>query len=85
MRIIDVTAQPNWILTICTDDGRIGNFDVKPYLDYEAFEDLKKIDEFKSVSNGGYFVEWDCGADLSADSIEAQWNVVETTHSKEHA
>lgn len=21
--------------------------------------------------NGGYFVEWDCGADLSADTIEA--------------
>lgn len=24
----------------------------------------------------GYFVEWDCGADLSADTIEARWQVV---------
>ncbi len=22
------------------------------------------------VRNGGYFVEWECGADISADSIE---------------
>jgi hypothetical protein len=22
--------------------------------------------------NGRYFIEWDCGADLSADTIEAQ-------------
>jgi hypothetical protein len=27
------------------------------------------------VSNGGYFIEWDCGADLSADTIEARWQV----------
>jgi len=26
------------------------------------------------VINGGYFTEWECGADLSADTIEAQWN-----------
>ncbi len=25
----------------------------------------------------GYFVEWDCGADLSADTIEARWQVVD--------
>jgi prepilin-type N-terminal cleavage/methylation domain-containing protein len=24
------------------------------------------------MRNGGYYVEWDCGADLSADTIEAQ-------------
>ncbi|MFH0728984.1 MAG: hypothetical protein V2B19_21930 [Pseudomonadota bacterium] len=25
--------------------------------------------------NGGYFIEWDCGADLSADTIEARWQM----------
>ena len=28
------------------------------------------------VFNGGYFVKWACGADLSADTIEARWQVV---------
>jgi len=32
--------------------------------------------EFLKVSGGGYFVEWDCGADLSADTIEARWRIV---------
>jgi hypothetical protein len=61
------------MLSIVADDGRIGNFDVGPYLEYEAFEALRDCCEFQKAFNGGYFVEWDCGADLSADTIEAQW------------
>jgi hypothetical protein len=76
MRIVELHPQPNWVLSIVSDDGRFGNFDVSPYLEYEAFEDLRDQSEFMKVSNGGYFVEWDCGADLSADTIEAQWQVV---------
>jgi hypothetical protein len=71
MRIIDINPQPNWILSIVAEDGRKGKFDVSPYLKFEAFEELRDIEEFMKVVNGGYFVEWDCGADLSADTIEA--------------
>lgn len=77
MRIVEVFPQPNYILTIMADDGRVGRFDVSPYLKYEAFEDLRRPGEFAKVINGGYFVEWACGADLSADTIEARWWVVE--------
>ncbi|WHZ29264.1 MAG: hypothetical protein OJF51_004066 [Nitrospira sp.] len=76
MRIMELQAEPNWVLSIVTDDGRIGRFDVSPYLQYEAFEALRDQNEFMKVVNGGYFVEWDCGADLSADTIEARWQVV---------
>jgi hypothetical protein len=76
MRIAELHPQPNWVLSIVADDGRVGSFDVSPYLGYEAFEDLRDHREFMKVSNGGYFVEWDCGADLSADTIEARWQVV---------
>lgn len=31
-RIIEVTAQPDLTLSIVADDGRIGKFDIKPYL-----------------------------------------------------
>lgn len=75
MRIIEITPHPNWTLTIVSSDGRTGIFDVTPYLQYEAFEALKTVAEFMKVSNGGYFVEWNCGADLSVDSIEARWKV----------
>ncbi len=87
MRITRLSPQPNWILSVTADDGRVGSFDVSPYLEYEAFEDLRDPEEFLKVSNGGYFVEWDCGADLSADTIEAHWRVTEivSQHSASHA
>ncbi len=75
MKIIEVNPYDNYILQIVADDGRIGTFDVNPYLKYEAFADLKNTNEFMRISNGGYFIEWDCGADLSADTIEARWQV----------
>jgi hypothetical protein len=74
MRIAELHPQPDWVLSIVAEDGRIGCFDVTPYLEYEAFEELRHHDEFMKVINGGYFIEWECGADLSADTIEAQWN-----------
>jgi hypothetical protein len=76
MKIVELRPQANWVLSIVADDGRVGSFDVSPYLEYEAFADLRSPGEFMRVSNGGYFVEWDCGADLSADTIEAHWHVV---------
>ena len=77
MRIAELRTEPNWVLLIVADDGRLGRFDVKPYLQYEAFEALRDQNQFVKVVNGGYFVEWDCGADLSADTIESRWQVVE--------
>jgi len=76
MRIMELSPQPKWVLYIVADDGRIGNFDVSPYFKYEAFEALRDYNEFLKVFNGGYFVEWECGADLSADTIEARWQIV---------
>ncbi len=73
MKVIEVTPKDNFTLYIKADDGREGLFDVKPYLDSEVFDSLKNEDEFKKIYNGGYFIEWDCGADFSADTIEARW------------
>ena len=77
MKIMQVYPQSNWVLSMVAEDGRVGQFDVRPYLADEAFEDLRHPSEFVKVFNGGYFVEWDCGADLSADTIEARWQVVD--------
>jgi hypothetical protein len=77
MRITELHVEPNWMLSLVAEDGRIGRFDVSPYLQYEAFRALRDEAEFSKVLNGGYFVEWECGADLSADTIEARWQVLE--------
>ena len=82
MRISDISPQPDWVLAITSEDGVIGNFDVKPYLDLEAFSALHDRAEFFKISNGRYFIEWDCGADLSADTIEAHWTIVQASNTQ---
>jgi len=72
MRITDVTPQEEWTLHVAFDNGRSGVFDVSPYLDYEVFQPLREKVEFNRIRNGGYYVEWACGADLSADTLEAR-------------
>ncbi len=80
MRIVELQIKPNQVLSIIADDGRIGCFDVGPYLEYEAFNPLRDPSEFSKITNGGYFIEWDCGADLSTDTIEAQWHIVSNSN-----
>jgi len=71
MKIFEVKPCKNYTLKIITEDGITGVFDVSPSLELEAFMELRNQDAFRKVMNGKYFVEWDCGADLSADTIEA--------------
>ena len=71
MRIAEVKPKKDYTLQITSDDGLVGTFNVAPYLELEAFSELKNKVSFNKVVSGGYFIEWDCGADLSADTIEA--------------
>lgn len=75
MNIIEVIPKDDYTLYIKTEDGKAGIFDVRPYLDSEAFAPLKDKGEFQNIRNGKYFVEWNCGADLSADTIETRWRM----------
>ena len=79
MKISSIEPKDNYLLHVVADDGTEGVFDVKPYLQAEAFEPLKDLSEFKSVHNGKYYIEWACGADLSADTIMAK-RVVANVH-----
>jgi len=38
-----------------------------------AFRRLHDWTEFSQIHNGGYFVEWRCGVDLPADTVETRW------------
>ena len=71
MRVTKVTPEAEYKLDVTFDDGQRGLFDVAPYLECDAFRPLKKVVEFQHIRNGGYYVEWACGADLSADTLAA--------------
>jgi len=68
-QIRTIIPEADWTLCVVFVDGVQGVFDVNPYLTDEAFEDLRDINEFMKVHNGGYYIEWECGADLSADTL----------------
>ena len=67
--IKSIKANDDYSLQVIFEDGLEGSVDIKPYLADEAFGCLNDIHEFKKIHNGGYFVEWLCGADLSADTL----------------
>jgi len=73
MIIAEVVPKDNFVLHIVAEDKQTGLFDVSPYLDSEVFAPLRENGNFQRVQNGKYFIEWECGADLSADTIEARW------------
>ena len=83
MRIARVTSREDGTLHVVAEDGRFGTFDVRPYLESPAFVSLKNWAEFSQVRNGGYYVEWRCGADLSADTIEARWERNDTADAQQ--
>jgi len=76
MNIKQITPEQNYTLLITAEDGRKGIFDVKPYLNSPVFKRLLVGGEFKKVKNGKYFIEWECGADLCADTIEAKLKII---------
>ena len=79
MNIVEIIPKENYILYIMADNGQTGLFDVRPYLESEAFAPLKEKGEFERIHNGNYFIEWECGADLSAETIQARWEIISHT------
>ena len=68
-RAIAVKPLKNYILEIEFDNGEIKKFDVKPYLKYAAFKELKDINMFNKVIVSGLSIEWENGADICPDEL----------------
>lgn len=85
MIIAEIVPKDNYMLYVRAEDGEAGMFDVKPFLGSESFAPLKDKGEFERIHNGKYFIEWDCGADLSADTIQARWNAFVTENNQQGA
>lgn len=85
MNILQIIPKDNYILYITADSGQTGLFDMRPYLESEAFAPLKEKAEFEQIHNGNYFIEWACGADLSADTILARWEIISPVHAQHDA
>lgn len=68
-KAIDVKPLNNYILEIVFENGEKKQFDVKPYLKFKSFEELKDEKKFKKVKIAGLSIEWENGADICPDEL----------------
>lgn len=68
-RAIDVKPLEDYklLVTFANDEKKI--FDVKPYLNFKPFEQLKSKTLFDTVHIGGLSVEWVTGQDICPDEL----------------
>ena len=53
MNIAELAAQADWTFLVVANDGRVGQFDIGPYLQHEAFEPVNDISELMKIKMAG--------------------------------
>jgi len=72
LAIKDVFATDNFHLILTFENGEKRQFDMKPYLEYGIFQELKDLTLFKSVKTSFDTVEWANEADLDPELLYQQ-------------
>ena len=68
-KITVVTANNDFSLDLQFNDGSVKRLDVKPYLDYEVFRELKDLNYFKQVDLAFGTVQWPNEQDISPETL----------------
>ena len=68
-KAIDVKPLNNYLLEITFNNGEKKIFDVKPYLEFKQFKELKDEKVFKKVKIARLSIEWENGADICPDEL----------------
>ena len=69
LAIKDVKPQDNYLLLLTFENGEKRQFDMKPYLDFGIFEELKDLRLFKTVKTSFDSIEWDNEADFDPEVL----------------
>lgn len=67
--VIDVEPMEDYRLRLVFEGGEIRIFDLKPYLEFGIFSELKRREYFKSAFVEFGSVEWPGGQGLSFDTL----------------
>lgn len=70
IKVISVEPMEGYKLRIQLSDGKIGVFDVSPYLDRGVFCELRDAEYFRRVKLAFGGIMWPHEQDFSADTIE---------------
>lgn len=69
IKVTEAKANDDFSLDLKFSDGRRKRFDVKPYLDYEVFKQLKDLNYFKRIKIAFGTVQWKDEQDISPDTL----------------
>jgi hypothetical protein len=69
LAIKDVKPQDNYLLLLTFENGEKRQFDMKPYLDYGIFQELKDLKLFKTVKTSFDSIQWDNEADFDPEIL----------------
>jgi hypothetical protein len=68
-RIVEVTPNDNYTLTLRFTNGETGVYDCKPLLDFGVFVELKELGYFKRVVSFNGTVVWPNEQDIDPDTL----------------
>ncbi len=68
-KVLAVKANDDFSLDLKFNDCSVRRFDVKPYLDYEVFRELKDLSYFKKVRIAFGTVQWQHEQDISPETL----------------
>ena len=68
-RAISVKPLNDYKLLVTFSNNEIKIFDVKPYLEYKQFNNLKNISISNTVKISGLSIEWIDGTDICPDEL----------------
>lgn len=77
-KVTAVKANDDFSLDLRFDDGSVRRFDVKPYLEYGIFKELKDKDYFQRVKVTFGTVQWPNEQDISPETLYLESTVVES-------
>lgn len=68
-RVKNVKAKENYLLEIQFTNNSCRVFDIKPYLNFGVFKELKNIEYFRKVNRLGVSIAWPHGQDICPDTL----------------
>lgn len=68
-RVKNVKAKENYLIEILFTNNTRGIFDLKPYLNFGVFKELKDPEYFNKVNRLGHSISWPHGQDICPDTL----------------
>ncbi len=72
LAVKEVKALDDYILLLTFENDEIRKFDMKPYLNFGIYQELKDIDVFKTVKPSFDTIEWNNEIDIDPEIINTE-------------